>query len=278
MFYSNSSKLTLNGLQQHTLCCEILRGPTTIFLTAFYLRPSNSLAGTSSATAWGRTTHLYLRHGHTQLLRFVLAALTALTCAVVMPPDTAHAVKTCKVLQQAGEAVLAALTKSPTLNVKTTAFSDILDDPVLKADQVSSSVLDAIQYLDLSITSGCHPHFDKGLLTLVTADADGLQVLRVPTQGCLPRGLRKPEKTICSCAWRVMQVYSEEQHSFQPVCIPPGHIAILPGYTLERATCGLIKAALHQVVSVLLAYALHACLRPSVCLYMCNIPCCILYR
>ena len=35
---------------------------------------------------------------------------------------------------------------------------------------------------------------------------------------------------------------------FLRVDVPPGHVAILPGYTLERATCGLIKAAVHQVV------------------------------
>ena len=30
--------------------------------------------------------------------------------------------------------------------------------------------------------------------------------------------------------------------------IPEGHVAVLAGHTLERATCGLIKAAKHRVV------------------------------
>ena len=32
------------------------------------------------------------------------------------------------------------------------------------------------------------------------------------------------------------------------MCIPEGHVAVLADHTLERATCGLIKAAKHQVV------------------------------
>jgi hypothetical protein len=32
------------------------------------------------------------------------------------------------------------------------------------------------------------------------------------------------------------------------VFLPEGHVAVLAGYTLERATCGLIKAAKHRVV------------------------------
>ena len=30
--------------------------------------------------------------------------------------------------------------------------------------------------------------------------------------------------------------------------LPEGHVAVLAGYTLERATCGLVKAAKHRVV------------------------------
>lgn len=32
--------------------------------------------------------------------------------------------------------------------------------------------------------------------------------------------------------------------------VPVRHVAILPGYTLERATCGLVKATIHRVVSM----------------------------
>ena len=31
------------------------------------------------------------------------------------------------------------------------------------------------------------------------------------------------------------------------VMLPHGYIAVLPGYTLERATCGLVKAPKHKV-------------------------------
>ena len=50
-------------------------------------------------------------------------------------------------------------------------------------------------------------------------------------------------------AYNMSQVFSPESKKFKQVCIPPGHVAVLPGYTLERATCGAFPAALHQVVS-----------------------------
>ena len=37
---------------------------------------------------------------------------------------------------------------------------------------------------------------------------------------------------------------------WRSVVLPSGHVAILPGYTLERATCGLVKATTHSVVSM----------------------------
>ncbi len=37
---------------------------------------------------------------------------------------------------------------------------------------------------------------------------------------------------------------------WKDVTLPAGHVAILPGYTLERATCGLVKATTHRVVSM----------------------------
>ncbi|DBA91643.1 TPA: hypothetical protein ACH3X1_003249 [Trebouxia sp. C0004] len=36
---------------------------------------------------------------------------------------------------------------------------------------------------------------------------------------------------------------------FEDVFLPEGYILILPGYTLQRATCGIYKAAAYQVVS-----------------------------
>ncbi len=39
------------------------------------------------------------------------------------------------------------------------------------------------------------------------------------------------------------------------VFLPEGHVAVLAGHTLERATCGLIKAAKHRVVCFQQLYA-----------------------
>ena len=36
--------------------------------------------------------------------------------------------------------------------------------------------------------------------------------------------------------------------SWQQLQVLQGHIAILAGYTLERATCGLVQAVTHRVV------------------------------
>ncbi|KAL0033821.1 hypothetical protein WJX77_006616 [Trebouxia sp. C0004] len=100
------------------------------------------------------------------------------------------------------------------------AFRGIIDTP----SQIPSS-LDVIQYLPLAETvtsckpeGGCALHFDRGLLTLIWSDTvEGLQVVNTKT------GL------------------------FEDVLLPQGYILILPGYTLQRATCGIYKAAAHRV-------------------------------
>ena len=82
-----------------------------------------------------------------------------------------------KVFHRAGEQVMTAVTKSPALSIRTSAFSDIQDDSILASGQRSSSVLVIVHYLGTSTTSGgCHPHVDKGALTLISSDADGLQI------------------------------------------------------------------------------------------------------
>ena len=43
-----------------------------------------------------------------------------------------------------------------------------------------------------------------------------------------------------------------EDGSWKQLLIPKHHMAILPGYTLERATCGVVTAVTHRVVIVLL--------------------------
>lgn len=45
---------------------------------------------------------------------------------------------------------------------------------------------------------------------------------------------------------QVQQAIGDWRH----VTLPAGYVAILPGYTLERATCGLVKATTHRVVSM----------------------------
>ena len=36
---------------------------------------------------------------------------------------------------------------------------------------------------------------------------------------------------------------------WKDVTVPAGHVLVLPGCTLEKATCGLVKATIHRVVS-----------------------------
>ena len=84
-----------------------------------------------------------------------------------------------RALQHAAESVLAVLTKSPLLAVKSSTFSQMIDDHVLGPGQRSSSTLDTIQYINTQQQSGCPPHTDKGLLTLITADIKGLEVIVV---------------------------------------------------------------------------------------------------
>ena len=38
--------------------------------------------------------------------------------------------------------------------------------------------------------------------------------------------------------------------SWKDVRLAEGRVAVLAGYTLERATCGLVKAVKHHVVSL----------------------------
>ena len=46
------------------------------------------------------------------------------------------------------------------------------------------------------------------------------------------------------------------QH-FHDIIIPAGCVVVLPGYTLERASCNIFKAALYKVVSFLTDALLH---------------------
>jgi len=59
--------------------------------------------------------------------------------------------------------------------------------------------------------------------------------------------------SILGIAWvDVLYMIQVQQTSglWEDVTLPAGHVIILPGYTLERATCGLVKATTHRVVSM----------------------------
>ena len=53
------------------------------------------------------------------------------------------------------------------------------------------------------------------------------------------------------CCAHAMHAFQVQQASgdWEDVPMPAGHVVVLPGYTLERATCGLVKATVHRVVS-----------------------------
>ncbi|KAL0027691.1 hypothetical protein WJX79_009241 [Trebouxia sp. C0005] len=107
------------------------------------------------------------------------------------------------------------------LHVPATCFLQFLGPKLAVEDQLFASSLEAINYAlpaNSADPNGCQSHVDKGLLTLIHSDSsDGLQVLQADGQ------------------WAHMR-------------LPEGCIAVLAGHTLERATCGLVKAAKHRVV------------------------------
>ena len=163
------------------------------------------------------------------------------------------AVQAFDVLNNAAKVILTALTKSLYLRTKSTVFDSILDDPLLEPGQVSSSRLDAIHYAsaeDANDVGGCQTHEDKGLLTIIFAD--GKAGLQVPKRhyGCLYDPMLAQQVTKTS-NYVQSQVIHPKQQQVQNVIIPSGCVAVLPGYTLERASCGIFKAAFHKVVSSL---------------------------
>ena len=56
----------------------------------------------------------------------------------------------------------------------------------------------------------------------------------------------------------IMLVQVCQSEEWKPVSIPAGCVAVLPGYTLERATCELIKAMVHRVVCLQCTHPYHA--------------------
>ena len=49
-------------------------------------------------------------------------------------------------------------------------------------------------------------------------------------------------------SWAALPQVITADGSWQQLQVPEGHIAVLAGYTLEQATCGLVKAVTHRVV------------------------------
>ncbi|DBB06910.1 TPA: hypothetical protein ACH3X3_009566 [Trebouxia sp. C0006] len=111
------------------------------------------------------------------------------------------------------------------LSAPSTLFRPALDVAPLERGNIAASRLEAIQYPALNASArlaaqspSCQARVDRGLLTCIFADN--------------PQGLQVQQ---ASGTW-------------DDVTLPAGHVIMLPGYTLERATCGLVKATRHRVV------------------------------
>lgn len=64
----------------------------------------------------------------------------------------------------------------------------------------------------------------------------------------------------CSLASRVtvfvcQQVQKTADGAWENLLVPEGYVAVLAGHTLEHATCGMVKAVKHRVVSTKRAVA-----------------------
>ena len=68
-----------------------------------------------------------------------------------------------------------------------------------------------------------------------------------------------------------VQVVNSKTGLFEDVFLPEGYILVLPGYTLQRATCGIYKAAAHRVVNQNLLLFKSTC----VLLHAVNNGCCV---
>ena len=145
------------------------------------------------------------------------------------------------------------------LQLPTAAFLPILDSKALNCKKQSSSSLEAIHYLlpegaaaDVGAPEACEAHEDKGMLTLIYADTQqGLQVgwcmfcwlhIVLPMLNCYA-----VNEEVCTACMSDMQVQKPDG-TWKHLLLAQGQIAVLAGYTLERATCGLVKAAKHKVV------------------------------
>ncbi|KAL0039487.1 hypothetical protein WJX79_010346 [Trebouxia sp. C0005] len=132
----------------------------------------------------------------------------------------------CQVVQtydSFAQAFLSQVALAPSMPAKD--FLCITDSTPEGSGHVAASSLEAIQYPAPDANAGpaaqsanCEAHGDRGLLTCIFADSiHGFQVQHT------------------SGVWK-------------DVTLPAGHVIIVPGYTLERATCGLVKATTHRVV------------------------------
>jgi hypothetical protein len=119
-------------------------------------------------------------------------------------------------------------------------------------------------------TLAAEPHVDRGLLTVVWDDAPGLQVrqtlvvvqLMSQQQNPSRRHKRPTMRTVrkhlqfCSCQHTPvpklhmthgLQVQSPAG-DWQPITLKQNQVAVFAGETLQHATCGRIKPAVHRVV------------------------------
>ena len=138
------------------------------------------------------------------------------------------------------------------LQLPAATFLPILDPTAVDSSRQSASSLEVVHYMlpaDLGAPEACEAHEDKGLLTLIYADTErGLQVSCIVTAMLIITPCKRGSvgKVHAKCM-RNLQVQGPDG-SWRHLLTPQGQLAVLSGYTLERATCGLIKAAKHKVV------------------------------
>ena len=161
----------------------------------------------------------------------------------------------------------------------------LLDNTELQLDPDFASALSITHTCSTSQQQLCKPYEDEGLLTLIFIDQPaGLQVsnecLSSPnapstahTQQLKAQVLveilgwlivmflcHQPERIVlpllllsmlacCLPLSEVLQLQVCEPTDIV-INIPGGHVAVLPGYTLEHATCGLFKACKYRLVSL----------------------------
>ena len=149
-----------------------------------------------------------------------------------------------------------------TLQLPVGAFLPFLESSSVNSSKQSASCLKAFHYMlpegaaaGPGSLEGCEAHEDKGLLTVVYA-ATGLQVRE--SSNLLAVVLTGAKSCECwSTTWKSHMQVQGPDGTWRELPLSQGQIAILAGHTLERATCGLIKAVKHKVVGLSPVSSMH---------------------